>query len=305
MYKHLLVLFFLPVLFSGCELYPQDDYEPEVVVEAFLVAGAPAGKVYITTTSQAFEKYSFGANKVDNADVELSLLTGEQDSAEETVISFRQNSDGIYIPAAAHTVLPGRTYQLRISIPDRDLITAFTTVPARFTNRSITPDSIVYQSEQRLEVKIPREELADQLQYFIFTTRAEDPVYNNLVPFYRDLLDLKNEPETLEDDLLRLSVNNSGIISEGNFETDPEGHLVVRYPWIGIAFFGYNTITAQLMDRNAYDFIRSQSVQLGGSSVTAGEIPNVITHIDGALGVFGSFSTDTLRTKVIARPGYQ
>lgn len=47
-----------------------------------------------------------------------------------------------------------------------------------------------------------------------------------------------------------------------------------------------------------YDFVRSESVQLGGSTLSPGEIQNVITHVEGGLGIFGSLASDTIQTYI-------
>ena len=47
---------------------------------------------------------------------------------------------------------------------------------------------------------------------------------------------------------------------------------------------------ASAVDDNLFDFIRSQSVQQGGSTLAPGEIPNVLDHIEGGTGIFGSLA---------------
>lgn len=292
------------LLILGCDLYPQDEYQEYVVVESFLVADAPLSEIYLSTTAPTSQEYKFKDLVIPNANVVVNLLEGGENSPIEYSFAYSLGAMGTYMPIMPHKVLPARTYQLNISIPERDDITATTTVPNRFSNQNAVPDSIVYQSEERIEVRIPASSIADGLKYFIFTTMAHEATFENLVPTFKDLLSREDDPDKLQENILRLSINNSGIISEGNFETEADGSLILRYPWIGIAFFGDNTIVAHILDKNSYDFIRSQNVQLGGGSFSAGEIPNVIYNIDGAIGVFGSFATNTLKTKILRRAGY-
>ena len=58
-------------------------------------------------------------------------------------------------------------------------------------------------------------------------------------------------------------------------------------------------IVPSLIDQNLYDYIRSESVQLGGSTLSPGEIQNVLTPIIGGVGIFGSMSRDTARTLIL------
>ncbi|MFA5669111.1 MAG: DUF4249 family protein [Balneolaceae bacterium] len=292
------------LLILGCDLYPQDDYQEYVVVESFLIADEPLSEIFISTTAPTSQEYKFKDLVISNANVVVNLLEGGQGSAVQSSFSYSLGVTGSYMPIFPHTVLPARTYQLKISIPNRDDITATTTTPNRFTNQNTVPDSIIYLSQDRIELKIPPSAISEDLKYFIFTTMAHDATFENLVPTFKDLLGREDDPTKLQENILRLSINNSGIISEGNFETEADGSLLLRYPWIGIAFFGDNTIVAHILDKNSYDFIRSQNMQLGGGSFSAGEIPNVIYNIDGAVGVFGSFATDTLQTKVLRQSRY-
>jgi hypothetical protein len=44
-----------------------------------------------------------------------------------------------------------------------------------------------------------------------------------------------------------------------------------------------------------YDFLRSQDVQTGGSTLSPGEIQNIRYNINGGIGIFGSMAADTNR----------
>lgn len=61
-------------------------------------------------------------------------------------------------------------------------------------------------------------------------------------------------------------------------------------PGLAISFYGPNRIIANAIDDNLYDFVRSQSIQQGGSTFSPGEIPNPLERIVGAHGVFGSYA---------------
>jgi hypothetical protein len=69
-----------------------------------------------------------------------------------------------------------------------------------------------------------------------------------------------------------------------------------------VAFYEDNLIVANTIDDNVYDFIRSQETQLGGSTLSPGEIQNVIYNIEGGIGVFGALASDTVQV-YIKRPG--
>ncbi|MEX0929546.1 MAG: hypothetical protein WDZ53_09085, partial [Balneolales bacterium] len=95
--------------------------------------------------------------------------------------------------------------------------------------------------------------------------------------------------QNAENDQNSFEIINSGIINQENYVIENEA-LVLRYPWIGIAYYGPNEINTYAIDDNVYDFYRSQSVQLGGSTLSPGEIPNIIYNVDGGIGLFGGMA---------------
>ncbi len=92
--------------------------------------------------------------------------------------------------------------------------------------------------------------------------------------------------------------SSSGIINEGNFEINPDGSFTIQYSWAGFTFYEQNLLVANTIDDNVYDYVRSQTVQLSGSSLSPGEIQNVIHNIEGGIGIFGSLASDTTETYV-------
>ena len=90
--------------------------------------------------------------------------------------------------------------------------------------------------------------------------------------------------------------NSSGLINEGNFEINDDQTILLRFPWIGVAFFGENAVVINSVDSNLADLARSEELQLGGSTLPPGEIPNLIYNVEGGIGVFGSIASDTLIT---------
>lgn len=296
--KNLLFIISAFFLVVSCDLYPQDEYEEFYVVESYLVAERQLPPLFLSTTAPASARYSFQDFAVDNATVQVDLLSGDANSAIEQTFLYQMDSSGVYSSIQQHSVLPARNYQLRISnIPGDNLasITGVTSVPDSFTSTSTVPDSVVYQSENQLEITINPSRSGDRQNYFIFTTIAEHPTIENLTPLYADFFD--EEEDVIED----FEKTSSGIVNEANFEITNDGSVILKYPWLAVAFFEDNRIVANIIDDNIYDFVRSQSVQLGGSTLSPGEIPNVIYRLEGGIGVFGSIAADTIET-YIKRP---
>lgn len=281
----------LLLITTGCENYPQDDYEEVIVVESYAVANRVLPPVRVTKTSPVDVEYNLSEAAVKNANVQVVLLDENADDEEVFEYIFTSNDSGVYHPVSNHRVLPKRTYRLDINFNDRDeVITAYTTVPDDFEIISDVPPSIEYQSSEQLEIILSENERTQAQSVFVFSTITQEPEIENLTPFFRSLVDDDHA------ELVDFISNSSGLINEDNFERNPDGTITLRYPWIGVAFYGPNLLVTSSVDTNLNDLVRSQQVQLGGSTLPPGEIPNLIYNIKGGIGVFGSLSSDTIST---------
>lgn len=294
--KYLLITLFTTAFIASCEIYPQDEYQEFYVVESYMVANRQLPLILLSTTSRADEVYDFDQLSVNNAEIQIQLLEFGPDSNVEEFFTYQNQLPGIYIPDSTHKVLPARTYKLQITFPDSDdLITAHTVVPDTFRIIGEVQDTVEYQSSRPLSLSLSKSSYPGRANIYVFNAMAINAFPQNLTPFYKDIYDESEDPEK---DLEKFSNNSSGIINEGNFDLNPNGTFTINFPWLGIAFYGQNLIIANTIDDNIYDFVRSQNVQLGGSTLSPGEIQNVITHINGGIGVFGSLASDTVQTFV-------
>lgn len=300
MKKLLLIAITTTAFIASCEMYPQDEYEEYYVVEAYLVANRQLPEVRLSTTVPADAFYSFEEASVNNANIEVRLLETGPESSISQSFTYSNTAPGVYTSDQQHAVFPARTYQLHISFDSsEDIVTAHTVVPDTFRILEGVRDTIVYQSSEQLEVTLSESSYPGRQNVFVFNALSQDPVPENLTPLYADFYEDSDQPE---EDLNIFSNNSSGLINEGNFEVNPDGTFTINFPWIGIAFYEENLIVANTMDDNIYDFVRSQQVQLGGSTLSPGEIQNVIYHVNGGIGVFGALASDTVATFVKRNP---
>ena len=276
---------------SGCDSVDSDELQSDVVVEMILIADEGLPSLRLSRTIEVNETYDFSASAISNAKVRLSLRGSSIDP-----IAFRErpNHPGVYAAIKEHIVQPGGTYDLSVIIPGEVApVTSSTTVPRDFDILSASLDTAVYQSEEQLQFTITPSRIPGRtLDYYVFVTEALDVREEQLVPF-----SAADDDISLDD----LRVSGSPIISEGNFDVNRDGTITIQYPWLAIAFYGPNRLRLNAIDDNLYDFIRSQSVQQGGSTFGPGEIPNPIENLNGAHGIFGSLIRKT-HILVVLRP---
>lgn len=282
------------VVFSSCDSYQQDEYRELIVVEGYLVSGQPLSPMRLSTTLPVNREYNFNDAALSGAIIQVSLLD-ENNEPEET-FEYKESAEenGVYIPVnEIYRAEALRTYRLDISFNNRGQeLHATTTIPDRIEIQNEIPESVVYQGEQQLELELAETRKTREQNVFVFNTISLEASLDNLTPFYRSVVE--------EDDDIEFSEyiqNSSGLINEGNFDINPDGTILLKFPWIGVAFYGENLVVTLSVDKNMSDLVKSQNVQLGGSTLSPGEIPNLQYNIEGGIGVFGSLSSDTVKTR--------
>ncbi len=288
------------VALAACDGAVTPEHTPVLVVESYQVAGELLQPVRLTRTVSVNATFDASASGVSGAQVRMFLLdeAGEIESA----FPFRETpgARGVYVSRFGHRVEPLRTYRLEVTDAATGAqLTAQTLVPGAFEVVAAGADTVVYQSPQQYEVAVTPSRYPGRQSYYIFSIEALDPRPAQLTPFYSDLVDTTGAD--VHDSLAEFVVNESNIINEANYDVNPDGTLRVRLPWLAVAFFGPTRLSVSAIDDNLYDFIRSQTVQQRGSTLSPGEIPNVLEHVTGGHGVFGSYARIELSVYV-ARP---
>lgn len=287
------ILLLIILMAGGCDIYEQDEYEELVVVESYAIAGRTLPNVKVSHTVPSDERYKFSDAAISNASVRITLL-GPNGTAEREFL-YEPVSHGTYRALdRSHKVQAGASYRIEIDFEDRpEQIRGETTIPKQFQVLNEVARSYVYQSDDQLELLLSATESSARQNIYVFNTITTDPSVENLTPFYSDAV--VNGDSTLEEFIS----NSSGLINEGNFEINEDQTILLRFPWIGVAFYGENIVVTNSVDQNMADLLRSEELQLGGSTLPPGEIPNLIYNIEGGIGVFGSLSSDTVSTRFI------
>lgn len=286
------------LVITGCDIYEQDAYQELVVLESYAIAGRPLPDVFLSTSSPVNEEYIFEDVALNDATVLVTRLSENGDVLAE--FPYQLESNGIYQAVNQTTLIEaGARYKINVQFESRsDQLSAETVIPRQFEILSDVEESYVYQSEDQLEILLTATESNAAQNVYVFNTLSLEPDPENLTPFYKDAVE--GDDTEIED----FYNNSSGLINEGNFEINDDQTILLRFPWIGVAFYGENAVVINSVDGNLADLVRSEELQLGGSTLPPGEIPNLIYNVEGGIGVFGSISTDTTVTR-FTRPELQ
>lgn len=285
-------LLILMVALTACDSYEQDAFTPEYVVEAYLIAGEPLPTIKLSQTAPIGARYAFDDYAVNDATVTVRLLDTDGQMAEQ--YPYERFAKGRYRPLNPATVQPLRKYALEITAPGTSQpVRATTLVPGSFELIATATDTVVYQATEQFETRVTPSEYPGRQSIYVFTLEALDTTNYDLTPFYADLVGDDLDPADLV-------TNSSGIVNEANFDANSDGSLTLRLPWIAVAFYGPNTLIASAIDDNLYDFLRSQA---DNGTQSPGELDNLIDHVEGGRGIFGSMARDGSRIFVQPAPG--
>lgn len=275
-------------LLVSCDLYKQDSYKQQYVVEAYLLSLKPLPEIDLSLTSPVNQFYDRAQLSIENAQVTVNEY--DEDGTLTWTGSFSHSLQGRYTPdEAGKLVLPRRSYELVATIPPNgDIVRAVTVVPDTFSLKAINATELPYQGIEQFRLTLTPSFYPGRQGYYIFSTRTLDPDNAEMTPFYAEFADSREES----------FVVSSGIINQAS--TRPNGGELVEltFPWIGVAFYGPNRIGAAAIDNNMYDFIRTIGIQQMGNQ-SPGEIENFISRVEGGIGIFGSYSEITVDVEVL------
>ena len=91
----------------------------------------------------------------------------------------------------------------------------------------------------------------------------------------------------------------SPVINEASYIDLGDGSLLVQVPFLAFGYYGPSRVSLVSLDAALQAFVQTQAVQLGGSTLSPGEIPNVTTNVVGGLGLFGSYARVSNQTEIV------
>ncbi len=316
-----LALFLVPL--AGCDGTTDDDFSPQLVVSAFLGTAEPLPEVRLSRTTPLLAPLDTLEAAVAGAIVSITLLA--PDGSDEATYAYIPARPGLYVPA--DTSIHGlemRTYRLDVTGPDGERLTAETTVPPDYDVLGGPADEVPYGIGLGPEIQVTQSSTEDRLAAFVGSVRAlaaddfeeveidGETRYRSLnlpdrfrpVPLYQRFLDCE-EDETgrlvCEEDPLQDGVitGTSPVLNEASYVDLGDGTILVRVPFLAFGYYGPQRLTLVSLDPAFQAFVQTQAIQGGGSTLSPGEIPNVTSNIEGGLGIFGSFSAETVTTTIV------
>jgi len=268
------------------------------VVESYQEVGAPIRRVRLSRTGEIDQLYSADQLAVRGASVRIHLMS-ESGTVEETFpLSESATEPGVYQTSSSHVVLPLRVYRLEADLPDAaGSLSTETLTPGDFEIVRTGLQEVVYQQEPQFALGLTRSSYPTRQTVFIFSVEGLDAGFETLTPIYEDIIDPDDDGD--EDELDEYRIVQSPPVNELNYAIEGDGTLTVELPWLAVAFFGRTRVSISAIDDNLFDFLRSYGVQQGGSTLSPGEIPNAIEHVEGGIGLFGSYAKVTAETLIL------
>ncbi len=292
--KKILYMIALIALPAGCGKVPVDvgsgDYEPKIVVDAYLIAGQPLRDIRITR------------NFPLNQDIDLTTYYITDAEAWVTDVAAGKSYELVFNPQAMSYEYPGtdivvehgKTYRLYVdaNVAGKALSTgSTTTVPTegfRIEKNQSGPAELKYRAKDengeifRSKVYFERSPGINSYLTAVTALEASEETFieDNAFGFPKDML---------------LKDNHLAELSHQNMWTqtrsDAEGLAKLEIEWFTIWFYGRHRITLYAADKNFTDFALTHRMVQD----IDGNLLEPKFHFEGdGTGVFGSAVVDTI-----------
>lgn len=277
------------------------------VVDALLVIDQPLPEILLSRTVAANVRFDLAEAAIRAADVRVVVAGSDTIRYEEHPVI-----PGFYLPEPSEPpVVQAETLYELLVVTDRgEQIHAATTTPA-----ALVVDEWVLLDRATLQV-VERLRTFAELGDAVFEAEENQLVYTQYLLEGRLVepraagtqvavasLDLDADfvidlPFLDDDDLAELE--RSGSSPALALDSD-----AVRLPWFAIFWEGRHVSRVLLLDRNAYDLVRTSpdfggGFRFGGNAGDGFERP--IFHVSGGIGLFGSAAMDSIGFTVLPLP---
>jgi len=284
---------------SGCDSSGLDDFVPEVAVSAVLIANEPLPRIRLALTAPIGELYNAQEQNINNAEVKLQWIR-EDGTTVELLYELAGNPRGIYKSVDSRDsilVEGGGIYRFEATVPGfPEPVTAETIVPNTFSVATPLPDTMYYQVGASPRLDLTPTSYPGRQNIYVFNVRATDPENFPLTPFAADLVrDRDVDPVDLHE-------GNSPLLNESNYEVNPDGTVRISIIWLAFNFYGPQRFLITAVDDALVDFIQSQTIQFLPTTLSPGEIPNVISNVENGVGVFGAVAQATTTSFLAQAP---
>jgi hypothetical protein len=309
--RRLLTTIFTVILGVGCstDREPGDLFgsieEDVLVIDGTLIVDQPLPHIFVRRTANPRDLYDPTSLGVAEAVV---IVTYDGRQSEYLAAG---DSVGQYLPPTPTPVVePNTTYHLEVRVAGQ-IATGFTTTPDRMKlARTVLLD------EETLAV------VAELVPFSMGAQGSFTAPENQLI--YRDGLVEMQLAEPVGGSLAyQLSLSgldrDSDFVIDADFldeedyeEFDREGASPplqfdegrARFPWFAVAFEGRHVLRLFAVDENWYDFIRTHLTDGGGGfgGLAGDSFERPIFRLEGAIGLFGSASADSVGVVILPRP---
>ena len=288
------------VVLGGCGLDPVSPNPPEqLIIQALLQPGHPIDNIRLTRTMPP-ESYYAG---IPQALVSGATVVLYHESRTDTLAEI---APGIY---GDPTIMArsGVTYRVEVTFEDF-VLRAETTIPEKLEFTSVTAVSGSQYIPSADTLIFPRE-YADPDQFPPQGNIPAKPVtiYWDSVPGATGYEFAAIAVDTTGPEFLRKDAYEDWLSGDYATAKSREWTRMTKYPafpgyteadvlWAAFNYRGDHEIVLRARDRNYNDFAQTVSGTSSGNDYDTG----TVMYVEGGIGLFGSFSSDTLRIHVIA-----
>lgn len=280
--KSILILLVIGLGIYSCEDSAPLDYIPQYFVEAYLVVGEPINNIKLMRTQPLADSFIYKNSFITDAEIFLK--------SENQLIQLIPHPDifqGYYNPDTSVLVKPNTKYNIEIRLKDGKIITGETTTPGVIKWKRQLPQLIFYPIDTLKlpandTLKLAWEQVQGTIVYFIRVKSLDTLEYGK---YLFPPTDEKNRRIVRPWERGNSAEYNE--ITRWGFIPNTETPVV----WNAIKWYGLNEVSILAPD---YNFLR-WFLQYQRK----GQIDPLLGSVNGAIGVFGSYSEIRTTTFVV------
>ena len=274
-----------------------------IVVDAQLIVGDSLPPIYLSRTLAPSDTYTAAASAITGA-----LVALRQD---EQLYPYTDDPavPGRYLPPVSAPILPAALYQLDVLLDDGRQVSAHTRTPKRLVIKELlllNEETLVPERNLKLFADVgdavydaPENQIIYQqgLVEAVLETEFDIPAYQLAIFNLEEDSELLVDAEFIEEDdfqdFERQGASPPLSVREGQ----------ARLPWFAIAFAGRHKFKIYAVDKNWFDFIRTDPDEDGGSfgGLLGDQFQRPAFNIEGGIGLFASASVDSVGFTILPK----
>jgi len=281
------IALFVFILLCGCELTLEVDipHDKESLVVNSIFAADSLWQVSVSYDRAILDTHPFKI--VEDADVVIYDESGP-------VETLKLNNQESYYRSAANKPVPGKRYEIRVSAPGHDPVSAFAYTPRATEIVSVkTRDTFINDHPATAFDITIQDDPSVENYYRVFVATESYNFYpnTNAPTLFYSRMSLESDDPLLADEN---NLSEGGVLIKDALFNGKEAKLSVKMLQYGNGNdYGKIRVNVETLSREAYDYFITSQLQYNTSDDPLAQPVKVFNNVEGGFGIFAGYNQST------------